>query len=263
MDIQAYIESGILELYVMDALTAQEAAEVESYAAQYPEIQQEIDTIRNAAGTYIAAQASTPPAHIRQRVMQEISSKKEESTSGNSVSFRPGATLKYAAIAASVSLVVSLGFNYIQYASNRQLQEKLVQQSKDIETLNNDYNKVYTAFYQLDSKMEMMADPDNKMVHLKGMKNDDRATILWNPENKEVHLAIDQLASAPDGMQYQLWAIVDDQPVDLGVFNTGMKSYEMLKMKDIQNASAFAVTIEKMGGSPTPNLEMMWLMGAV
>jgi anti-sigma-K factor RskA len=101
------------------------------------------------------------------------------------------------------------------------------------------------------------------MVHMMGMKNSDVATIVWNPKNKEVYLAVNQLIEPPSGKQYQLWAIVDNQPVDLGVFDPDMKSYEMIRMKDVENASAFAVTLEKEGGSPVPTMEAMWLMGGV
>jgi hypothetical protein len=38
VDVQAYIESGVLELYVSGALTEQEMREVERMAHQYPAI---------------------------------------------------------------------------------------------------------------------------------------------------------------------------------------------------------------------------------
>lgn len=53
-----YIASGILELYVLNALQPNEAREVEIWAAKYPAIQIELDKIRSTM------QEWTSPAHV-------------------------------------------------------------------------------------------------------------------------------------------------------------------------------------------------------
>ena len=45
MDIQAYIKSGKLELYLLGELSERERAEVVSMAAKFPEIQSELDEL--------------------------------------------------------------------------------------------------------------------------------------------------------------------------------------------------------------------------
>ena len=45
MDINKYIESGILELYVYGALTQAEAEEVSKVLHQYPEVHKEVEEI--------------------------------------------------------------------------------------------------------------------------------------------------------------------------------------------------------------------------
>ena len=42
-----------------------------------------------------------------------------------------------------------------------------------------------------------------------------------------------------------------------------MKKLLASKMKDVPQAQAFAVTVEQLGGSPSPTLEAMVLMGQV
>ena len=86
--------------------------------------------------------------------------------------------------------------------------------------------------------------------------------IHWNKKNSEVFVDVASLPAAPEGMQYQLWAIVDGKPMDMGVFDV-TKEGDIQKMNSIAKASAFAVTLEKKGGSPTPSLEKMYVMGAV
>ena len=69
------------------------------------------------------------------------------------------------------------------------------------------------------------------------------------------------MPAAPQGMQYQLWAIVDGKPVDAGVFDVATSG--LLKMKTLDGAVAFAVTIEPRGGRPSPTLETMQVIGNV
>jgi len=68
------------------------------------------------------------------------------------------------------------------------------------------------------------------------------------------------MQTLPSDKQYQLWAIVGGQPVDLGVYQTGAA---MQKMKNIEGAQMFAITIEKAGGSATPTLDQMIVAGPV
>ena len=60
--------------------------------------------------------------------------------------------------------------------------------------------------------------------------------------------------------QYQLWEIVNGKTVDAGMLDncTGL-----CKLKNIPSAQAFAITLENKGGSPTPTMSALYVMGAV
>ena len=61
--------------------------------------------------------------------------------------------------------------------------------------------------------------------------------------------------------QYQLWALVGGKPVDLGVFDADAATKDMKEMESIAAAAAFAVTLEKRGGSPAPTMDEMMVIG--
>jgi anti-sigma-K factor RskA len=71
-DIQAYIESGILELYALGDLSPAERAEVEAQAARHPAVRQELQQVQAALGLYAEAHALTPPAGMRERVLGHV-----------------------------------------------------------------------------------------------------------------------------------------------------------------------------------------------
>ena len=45
MDVEKYLASGILELYIAGILSEKENLEIANYAKEYPEIQKEIEAI--------------------------------------------------------------------------------------------------------------------------------------------------------------------------------------------------------------------------
>lgn len=53
----------------------------------------------------------------------------------------------------------------------------------------------------------------------------------------------------------------DGKPVDAGVFDWNVAG--LLKMKGLNDAAAFAVSLEMRGGKPTPSLETMHVIGNV
>lgn len=61
MNIQEYIDSGVLEAYCLGALTAEEYADVERMYDNHEVVKHELNAIRNALGQYAAQVAITPP----------------------------------------------------------------------------------------------------------------------------------------------------------------------------------------------------------
>jgi anti-sigma-K factor RskA len=64
----------------------------------------------------------------------------------------------------------------------------------------------------------------------------------------------------PSDRQYQLWALIDNDKKDLGVFDA-TRNNVILKMKDTKRAQAFAITIERKGGAPHPTLDSLQSLG--
>ena len=71
-NIQAYIESGILEQYALGELSPAEQAEVEAMAARHPAIGDELQAVQAALGFYAEAHAITPPSGMRERVLGNV-----------------------------------------------------------------------------------------------------------------------------------------------------------------------------------------------
>jgi len=71
-DIKAYIESGILELYVLGDVTPEEKRQVEEIAAKHPAIKAELGEIERSMELYAEANAVEPAADLRERILNSI-----------------------------------------------------------------------------------------------------------------------------------------------------------------------------------------------
>ena len=109
---------------------------------------------------------------------------------------------------------------------------------------------------QTSRALNILQHAHTRVVHLAGLPPAPNAqsVVFWNPDTKDLYFNPGTLPPAPEGKEYQLWAIAGDTPVDAGLFNA--TTAEARPMKPISAANAFAVTLEPAGGSPTPTGEM-------
>jgi len=71
-DIKLYIESGILELYVLGDLAQEEKLEVERLAANYPEIQKELNEISKTMELFAEQNAIEPRESLRAEILDQL-----------------------------------------------------------------------------------------------------------------------------------------------------------------------------------------------
>ena len=271
MDSKAYISSGVLELYVLGALDRTEAAEVELHAQQYPEIREELDSIQRTLEGYAQKHAVQPAPAIKANLFAEIEKRAivESSVSVKTRTLGPPVKFMNWLVAASITVaVISTTLSVYFYSKWKNTENALISLREE--------NQIFAqnANFKLDSNKHIIqekidyftfvTDTSTARVTLKGLSISPSSTaiVFWNKQTKEVYIDIKSLPEPPEGMQYQLWALDNGTPVDAGVFDI-VPSGEMQKQLPVQQAQAFAVTLEKMGGSPQPTLEMIHVLGNI
>lgn len=277
---KAYIESGILELYVLGQLTASERVEVEVMAAKYPEVKQEITAIEIAMEQYALAQALQPAKGLDKAIFNRIENTQtgSESTESVTIPFKITEdtkqyeskikTLRFALVACIALLIVSVVALYSSHTELGAAKEQIADLSSQKDLFTSTVNYMKQTNSDLQKIADMGDDPDWKKVRLAGTSMDPTAkmTVYWHVKGN--HVMMDnskmKLPVNDDAHQYQLWALVNGKPVDLGVFDVKPDTTSILvNMKDIASAQTFAVTLEKRGGSPSPTMDQMIVAGNV
>lgn len=268
MDLSCIIQSGDLELYVMGMLPPEEAGKVEALAQLFPEIQNELDAIAATFETGARQMAVTPSPSLKEKLMASLSVEKQKAvneTQAKIVAMEPVAAGKPAfrnlAIAASWALLLLLGTLSVYLFNNN---NRLKKDVADLQKYTAGYegqmlalNKKLTAY---ETYRRLKTDAAFTTVALGSVEEgvQQRAEVFWNKTTGEVYIDPTLLPEAPAGKQYQLWFILDGKPVDAGMISRTDADF-MHKMKECKAAQAFAVTLEKEGGNPTPEGKMMVL----
>ena len=287
MNIEEYISSGVLELYAAGALTAAEKAEVDQVAAQYPEVRAELNIILDTLDRYAEIHAIKPPAALKNKVLDAVfrqetnsSATKETETSpitgaesnarvipiGRVANQAAASTaFKWLVAASLILLVLSNALSIYFYRNWKESEQNLQLALNTQQQYAHNFERVQQKLSANQKAMMLIKDANTLRIELKGVEKspDSRVTVYWHRLTKDVYINVENLPAPPAGKQYQLWALVDGKPVDAGLLNGTDMSTDLHHMKDVQQAQAFAITLEPKGGSINPTLEAMYVMGKI
>jgi anti-sigma-K factor RskA len=242
--------------------------------AQYPEVKAAVNDCQLDMEHYVTLQSKTPPPSTKQNIFRVIEEEEiarengtfaDESTSAGSPAEKVyvSSAWRWIAAAAIVLLLGSLLMNYIFYGQVNDFKGRYEAVLSSQNAMASESNLYRARIEETERSLNIVRDPSMKAVKMPGTKPFPTAlaTVYWNQQSKEVFIMVNNLPEPAADKQYQLWAIVDGKPVDMGVFETGDRQTLLQKMKPISNAEVFAITLEKKGGSPVPTLDQMYVAG--
>ena len=270
-DIKQFIESGILELYVLGDVSPAERRLVEAMIQKHPAVRAEVEEIENALESYSLENAVDPPENRRAKILNSllinfaddrIFSKKETVAEPKVIAMRPPVTNNFYKYAFAASVALLLASIVTIYTLSSKLHEK----TQQLLAANAQNQHIAKTVNDMNDQLGMFRDTSYKILHLKGTKNlpAGHMMVAWSPARKKVMIDLKSLNMPVNDAehQYQLWAMVSGKPVDLGVFDkVDDDTLAMKEMKPVALAQAFAVTREPRGGSPSPTMSEMMVIG--
>ncbi len=257
MNKENILKEGILESYFLGDLSREQEQEVFEIVQNDAELQGHFKELEQSMEKLAFENAVAPPAHIKEDILKIIGGtpidEKTKVRELNSNSYK-----RYFRIAASVailfmtsSLVLWMNLN----TTNQELTARLNAQEVLLDSL----NKVTKGALKNEELMAFVNNPETERHLLKGNKIAPEASVLSyvNHAEKSVLVHVHQLPKIK-GKDYQMWADVDGEMIDMGVLDTSKK---LLTMNYIENAESINITIEEEGGSDHPDVSN--LIGSV
>ncbi len=263
MDNKAYIESGAIEAYVLGLATGEERAELVKLRAEDPAVAEAITRFELEMELQLLNQGASAPAGVKEKLLNKL---QPEFVSAPVIQMRPSSLIrpiwKWTAVAAIVLFVASLGYIYVLADKDKKIQEEYATILSETDSLKLQNQLVDAQLKEMQKGLSMLSDPAVDKVSMPGIgqHQQNKALVLWDKKTKDVYLMPTDLPAAPSGMQYQLWALVDGKPVDAGMMGD---CSVICSMKNIPRAQAFAITLQKQGGSAEPDMNSLYVMGKI
>lgn len=260
MDIKAYIESGILELYVAGKLSENENQEVYELMQQHPEILQEVLEIEAAV---IKLTASVSPHSID----FDSFGGKLDNTESKVVELKPKKPnwISYTGWAASVLLAGGLLWTL---NTNNKLEKDIQSVSTEKQYLEIQIEDARNNLAATKTLLNAIRDKDIITVPLGGQGDyaNTFAKVYWNKADNTIYLDGEGLPNAPEGKVWQVWSLTLNPltPTSLGTINDfNTDDNKIFAIANANESQAFGITLEPVGGSESPTMEQLYTLGVV
>lgn len=261
MNINEYIQSGTLELYVAGQLSEEENKEVYNLMLKHPEVLKEVLEIEAA---FIKLSNSLAPeknvdfnlikAHIEHN-NKVVSLPKQKNRNW----------ITYTGWAAAVIVGAGLFWTLNQ---KQQLETEITTINTEKEFLEIQIEESRDKLAETKNLLNVIRDRNIIKVPLEGQAAypDAYATVYWDDSNDQIYLDLQGLPEPPKGKVYQVWSLLLDPltPTSLGTIDDFLQDdNKIFKLQNANQSQAFGITLEPAGGSQSPTLEQLYTLGAL
>jgi anti-sigma-K factor RskA len=250
--------------HVLNALSAKEEQEFQKLLAEADQDQLALLEDLEAVGAEMAtlAPAEKPSLSVKENIMKLVTDIADNKEKENA----PIHQMKWYRVAVAASFIFifsTLGlFFYTQSLDDdmRAQNQTISQQQTTIERLESEVERKEELLTILEAR-----DVDLVMMDgLAEMSPNGYGKVVWDKVGGNALLQVANIPTVPTDKDYQLWFIVNGQPISGGVFAVDDPQRDnFFKIEQLQSDAdegAFAITMEPKGGVPQPTGDM-YLLG--
>ena len=250
------LDNGVLELYVAGVLPEEEMIKITKQVNESSALKSEVEQLETAFMEYAALHAPPISATTRDNI---LNTSKRANTPVITTTRRSRSFLFYLGW---ILFISSLSMNVYQCqdtkASQEQIQTLETEQrlfAEEITTL----KQQFTEIRSIHTRSVILAST--------GKVPDAQAIVYWNTTTQNVWVDATALPTPPEGKVYQLWWMESLDPLtpyDAGTLDGFINNEDkFFAAKPTDRAIAFAITLEPEGGSESPTLEELYVLGQV
>lgn len=264
MDIKAYIDSGILELYVAGALSEKESKEVYTLLLKHPELLLEVERIEKTIVTLTAAASPGNAKHSYKTIKDALGLSNTES---KVIPIGKAKTNYFNYVGWAASIIFAAGLLWM-VNQNNELKTKISNAETNKEFLEYQIERANTSLTEAKKLISVLRDRDIIPVPLDGQAiyPEAYAKVYWDKHSNHIYIDAQGLPELPEGKVYQVWSLTLNplSPTNLGILdNFSTDENKIFTIANPNASQAFGITLEPAGGSESPTLEQLYTLGIV
>ncbi|MBT8394759.1 MAG: anti-sigma factor [Flavobacteriaceae bacterium] len=249
-DLYSFLESGLLEKYVVGDTNDAENNIVENFISEYPEVQSKYELLQDNLEIISKLNAVDAPKDSLNFILNSLDENKV--IHFHTHTKRVSIWYSIAASAAAILFATTAAFFFLQNQQlideNQVVVEEIFDLRSDIENNNSKLESVMKQFMRLNN-------PETEKYIIRGNRRaKNLKTVAYiNPKEKTSMIEVVSLPQLPEEQCYQMWAQLQDKMVNLGILDAA--NTDLRTIPYTENALGFEITIEPKGGNETATIE--------
>lgn len=243
-DIKIFLESDLLERYLIGDTTSEESLRTEHFIEKYADVREQYAILEENLEKFATSYSVKLPKGTKETILKSIPRK----NNGRSL-------YRLYFFAASIAAVLFAAVSITLWSQNRMLLEENSIVSSEILSLKDDVLAANEKLQDIKNQFVVLNNAETRKYVLRG---NDRAkklqTVAYiNPVQKLSMINVQSLPELPGEQVYQMWADVDGEMVSLGVLQKDETKFIPVPFR--ADAKGFNITIEPKGGNDHATIE--------
>lgn len=240
--IRTFLDSDLLEKYLLGSTTLEETLQVERYIAMHPAVRETYNELQENLEAFARMHAIKAPERLKNKILHTIRAQ----NSGRR-------KFQRFAIAASFTAMLFAGASYFFWDQNKSLMEENSIVNNKIMNLEADMKQ---RLEDVRNQFIVLNNPQTKKYLVNGntKARELKAVAYINPVKKLSYINVRNLPNLPENQCYQMWAEVNGKMLNLGIIDKADDINHLRALPYAENAVSY-ITIEPKGGNNTPTVQ--------
>ncbi|MBF8148409.1 RNA polymerase subunit sigma-70 [Winogradskyella sp. F6397] len=239
--LQHFLNSDLLNKYLVGDISLEESKEVEHFISKYPEAAQAYEKLQDNLEIIAKAGAVDVPKNSLEDILDAL----EETNDTKVIQLVQDRKTPWYSIAASAAAILFAATSFMLYQKNIELNSENNVVVDEIYDLRSDIENNNSKLDELSRELLKLNNPDSKKYVING---NDRAknlkTVAYiNPIEKTSMIDVITLPQLPKEQEYQIWAELQDRMVNLGILDESDRKLKQIPY--MEDALALSIKIGK------------------
>ncbi len=240
--IKQFLETDLLEKYLLDNTTQEESLRVERYIAIYPEVSTVYDELQDNLEAFAKLHAMETPDGLKNKILNKVKAENKEQSK----------FYKYIAAACCVAFLFATA-SFFFWNQNKSLKEENTIVNNKMKTIEDNMKQ---QLEDVRNQFIVLNNPRTKKYSVKGnlKAKELKAVAYINPVKKLSYINVRNIPNLPENQCLQMWAEVDGKMINIGIINDINDKNKLMALPYGENAVGY-ITIEPKGGNKSPTIE--------
>ncbi|MUU77974.1 anti-sigma factor [Winogradskyella endarachnes] len=247
--LHTFLNSNLLNKYLVGETSLEETKEVEHFISTYPEAEQAFEKLQDNLEIIAKAGAVDVPHDILEDILDSI----DDTNDAKVIQLVQNKKTSWYSIAASAAAVLFAVTSFMLYQKNMELNNENNVVVEEIYDLRSDIETNNSKLEELSRELLKLNNPDAKKYVINGNERaKNLKTVAYiNPIEKTSMIDVITLPQLPEEQHYEIWAEMQDKMVNLGILDESDRKLKQIPY--MEDALALSIKIKSKDNSIADN----------